>query len=128
MRAFSTMSTPASLAALRTAASRSAATSAPTSSPRAGVVGVLEVAPDRTGGEQSIDQLLGRQPVAGLEVGRHRHGAHGGDASTGVEGELRPHRVVVGHAERLGDRTARRGQGASSGGLDSSRHWRRPTR
>ena len=82
-----------------------------------GVVGVLEVAPHRAGGEQALDEGVGLEAVARLAVGRHRHVDRRDDARERGEGRLGGDVPAVGVPERLGQPDAgrrQRGQPAPS--------------
>jgi hypothetical protein len=90
------------------------------------VVGVLEVQPHRTGRQQPLGQLVGRQAVAGLQVGRHGHVDRGGDAPhrLGHLGDRRALAVV--EPERAGHAAARRGDRGQAGPRDGVRARRVP--
>ena len=75
-----------------------------------GVIGVLEVAADRAGAEQAVDEGVGREAVAGLAVGGHRHVDRGDDPRERGEGLLGGDVAAVGVAERLGHAHAGGGQ------------------
>ena len=75
-----------------------------------GGVGVLEVAADRAGAEQAVDELRGREAVAGLAVGGDRHVDRRDDAPERGEGLVGRDVAAVGEAERLGHPHAGRGQ------------------
>nr|WP_325623506.1 hypothetical protein [Gaiella sp.] len=78
------------------------------------MVGVFEVAADGSR-LQSFDQVFGREPIAGLKVGRHRDRHAPCDPGDDAERLVQRHRVVVLVAEGRGDRTARCGNDRESG-------------
>ena len=70
------------------------------------VHGVLDVQADRPGAEQTVDEARRRLPVAGLDVDGHRDIDRIGDLDDAGEQFVERHALVVGPADRVGDRMA----------------------
>ena len=83
-----------------------------------GMVGVLDVAADRPGGQEPPGQLRGLEAVARLEVGGHRDARHGGDDPADGGENLVDGVLPVVAAEGAGEPAARRGHGRQAGGGD----------
>jgi hypothetical protein len=79
------------------------------------VIGVLKVAANGPRVQELVDQVFGREPIATLDVCRHRHRHAPRDPGDDSERLAHRHRIVVLVAEGGGDRAARCGNNREAG-------------